>query len=226
LVFATAMVNMQDHIPIGRRWLEALHLCLNTGNAWYELTRVMLHWLLEADGTRRNPNSPRSDSSKWPQSSSGSIQKRVWLLQGFDFQQHEERELCPTMQRPITTFHGAQVHKLLDKCSQQWEVAPLIDALEAIQADGDFRGMIRDLLDGWYALSRVHSCVNSHPLEGDKLRSAVKDFKRSLWIFDWVGIPTPCRYRMRFSDHAIRQHVYEQSVQLRTRARLFHRGDV
>jgi hypothetical protein len=99
VAFATAMVNMQDHGPMGLRWLEALHLCLNTGNAWYELTRDMLHWLLEEDGTRRNHNSPKSESSKWPHSS-GFIQKRDWLLQGFHFQ-HVERELGQPCNAPL-----------------------------------------------------------------------------------------------------------------------------
>jgi hypothetical protein len=30
---------LKDLIPLERRWIEGLHLCLNMGNAWYELAR-------------------------------------------------------------------------------------------------------------------------------------------------------------------------------------------
>jgi hypothetical protein len=45
---------LKEHIPVGRRWVEALHLCLNTGNHAYEVMRNALHYYLLPDGSVRD----------------------------------------------------------------------------------------------------------------------------------------------------------------------------
>jgi hypothetical protein len=49
-------------------------------------------------------------------------------------------------------------------------------------------------VDGWDALSRVHSCANAHLLEGDKLKAAVSDFKRSTGLAHRIRAGTACGY--------------------------------
>jgi hypothetical protein len=47
---------LKEFVPLERRWIEGLHLTLNTGNAAYEHARNTLHYLLLPDGTCRNLN--------------------------------------------------------------------------------------------------------------------------------------------------------------------------
>jgi hypothetical protein len=72
---------LREHIPLERWWLEALHLCINTGNAAYEHARTMLHYLLTPECT---PRLPLPDPDTWPAPASGSIQDKKWVGLGYD----------------------------------------------------------------------------------------------------------------------------------------------
>lgn len=130
---------------------------------WYEHCRNILHWLLLPNCFRRDLAALAAAPDDWPQASSGSIQKLEWLALGFNLQTHVEKVFGTKLKRPITKFHGSQVHQLFTEQSRLWDAPPLKAALEVLKEDGQIGSMIEDLLTTWDALSRIHSCVNTHP---------------------------------------------------------------
>jgi hypothetical protein len=165
---------LREHIPLERRWLQALHLCLNTGNAAYEHARNVLHYLLLPDGS---PRLPLPDPEHWPAPAAGSIQKPAWVSLGFDFQAHVERAFGSQLKRPLTKFHGEQIRVIFSEQAQLWEAEPLKYGMEALKQDGQTRVKASDLVLSWEALSDIHSVVNTHPCDLSWTQKAVAQYR-------------------------------------------------
>jgi hypothetical protein len=104
---------LKDFIPMERRWIEGLHLCLNTGNGAFELARNVLSFLLEPSGQPKDRGNPANGPENFIMPVSGSIQPAEFRQQGFDLQLHIEKVFGPKMKLPLTKFHGSQVEVLL-----------------------------------------------------------------------------------------------------------------
>jgi hypothetical protein len=174
---------LKDLIPMERRWIEGLHLCLNMGNAWYELARDVYHYLLLPSGQPRSQQERESQAQTWPAANAGSIQSNSWLAMGFNFQKHIESVLGDKLQRPLQKFHGSQIENLFKEQDAIWQRDPLKSAIEALQDDNAVGVYIRDLLKGWKAVSMLHSVVNSYPSKPAEMEKAVKEYRSAFSTF-------------------------------------------
>jgi hypothetical protein len=87
--------------------------------------------------------------------------------------------------------------------------AALAAALAVLKEDRSLGVYVRDLQTAWAALSDIHSIVNSHPSQPDRLDAAVKQFAGAMLSFEFVGAPGPCTSKRRFYEHAILDHLTE-----------------
>eukprot|EP00892_Ulva_mutabilis_P001400 jgi/Ulvmu1/11260/UM073_0032.1 len=96
---------------------EMLHLIINQGNALFELTRNVLHYILTPNGNRLDMEQYPPDN--WPRPASGSIQSMAWLRLGFNFERVVKQVLG--MDRPLTKYHRSHVVKLLQNHEKLWD---------------------------------------------------------------------------------------------------------
>jgi hypothetical protein len=177
---------LKDNIPRSCRWIEGLHLALNTGNSAYEHARNVLSLLMDNKGDARDSAAVARAAESWTPPKSGSIQTPQFKGQGFDFQQHVEKVFGPKLKMPLTKFHGIQVETLFKQQSALWNAEPLKSALADLKEDRDLGVYIRDLQTAWAALSDIHSIVNSQPAQTDRLDAAVKQFAAAMRTFEFV----------------------------------------
>lgn len=214
---AVAEDLLKGFIPMERRWIEGLHLCLNMGNAWYELARDVLHYLLLPSGEPRPQEERDSQAQTWPAACAGSIQRPSWLEKGFNFQLFLVAVLGAFMWRPLQKFHGSQIEALFRCYEQIWERPPLKDALDVLVHDKTVGLYVRDLLKGWKAVSRIHSLINTHPAKPAEMEEAVREYRQALSTFEFElpgGTPNPCFMKRKFYDHAALDHLVEQTKRL------------
>jgi hypothetical protein len=64
---------------------------------------------------------------------------------------------------------------------------------------------VRDLKQMWSAYSDIHSVVNSHPVQLDKVNKAIAKLRLALASANWQfeAAPKRCAWKRRFSEHAI-----------------------
>jgi hypothetical protein len=74
---------------------------------------------------------------------------------------------------------------------------------------------VRDLKQMWSAYSDIHSVVNSHPVQLDKVDKAIAKLRLALGTFEFEAAPKPCAWKRRFYEHAILEHLSEQLTRLR-----------
>jgi hypothetical protein len=203
---------LAEYIPQERRWIEGLHLCLNTVNAAYEHARDTLHFLLNPDGSVRDLAG--LDPDKWPRPNSGSIQSRAWTELGFNFQAHLVEVLGPKLVRPLTKFHGSQCADMMKDQDVVFDSEPLKPAMEALAGDKDLGVLIKALKSSWTALSGIHALVNEHPLNIAKLERHVSDFRAAMCTFEFEATPHPCKRKRLFYEHAIIDHLVKQGKRL------------
>jgi hypothetical protein len=167
---------LKEYIPMSRRWIEGLHLALNSGNSAHEHARNVLSVLVQHDGDARHSAGVAHAAEMWTAPKAGSIQTREFREQGFDFQRHVEEVFGPKLKIPLTKFHGSQVETLFKHQSGLWDTVPLKSALAVLKEDRSLGVYVRDLQTAWAALSDIHSIVNSHPSQPDRLDAAVRQF--------------------------------------------------
>jgi hypothetical protein len=95
---------LAEYITQERRWIEGLHLCLNTVTSVYEHACDTLHFLLNPDG----PVWDLEGLGKWPWPNSGYILSRAWTELGFNFEAHLVKVLGPKLVGSATKFQGSQ----------------------------------------------------------------------------------------------------------------------
>lgn len=190
-----------------RRWLEGLHLCLNTGNGFYELARDMLHYVLLPDGTPRDLNSPDAAAADWPRPRSGSIQQPIWRSLGFDLQALVEEIWGPKLKLPLTKYHGVQVEQLFREQHKLWE-HPKLARLGEVK--GDAGAAVAAMKDAWGALSSIHKQINMHPANIGVLEEAVSEFRAAVLTLEFPATPSPFRLKRKFYEHAILDHLLTQ----------------
>jgi hypothetical protein len=99
---------LKEYIPMSRRWIEGLHLALNTSNSAYEHARNVLSVLVQHNGDARDSSSVARAAGMWAAPKAGSIQTREFREQGFEFQRHVEEVFGPKLKMPhqIPRFAG------------------------------------------------------------------------------------------------------------------------
>jgi hypothetical protein len=213
-IYRGNMVN--GFIPPDRWYIEPLHLLLNTGNAWLEVACNLFHYLLNPDGTVRDRSN--CDPNKWPLPSSGSRQSKGWREKGFDLEALLVAVLGDIMFKPLTKYHGAQIEIAFKRYQEIFEAAPLAEGIAALERDDhEARELIRHLKNVFCALSEVHKQVSSANPSIPALQRARDVFSVSVDVFEKQTTPLPCRYRLKFYDHAVLEHVVPMSKQLKSK---------
>lgn len=206
-IYRSAMV--QDFLPPDKWYIESLHLIINTGNGWLEVARNTFQYLLQPDGTVRDRKLFPSDT--WPLASSGSRQKKGWREAGFDFEEHMVSVLGTSMRKPLTKYHGAQIEMAFKRRDEVFAAEPLASGMAALQQDPEVRELVQELRRVFAALSEVHKQVSIPKPSMSTMRKASHEFASSVKIFEFEGTPQPCRYRLKFYDHAVIDHILDMS---------------
>jgi hypothetical protein len=77
---------------------------------------------------------------------------------------------------------------------------------------------IRDLTQLWRVLSEIHTAVNSHPANLDKLDRAISRYRLAIGTFEFEGAPKPCSMKRRLNKHAISEHLSDEMHELNKRS--------
>lgn len=205
---------VKELVPPSRWYLEALHLIINTGNGWIEVARNTFQYLLTAEGVARNRNEPGHSPEEWEQATSSSRQSKTWTAAGFDLEKHIKRVLGSKLAKPLTKFHGAQIEAIFRNQDMIWAAEPLASGLAELEKDDEAAAIVNDLKSTLEALGRVHQQVSIAKPDVAVMEQAVKQFGVSHKRFTSPQCLAPCRYRMKFYDHAILQHLLEQTREL------------
>lgn len=210
-IYRRALIT--DLLPSNRRYIESLHLVLNTGNSLFELTRNCFQYLITAEGEVRKRNEEGNAPDSWKQATSSSRQDPAWRAAGFDFEKLVE--LVLSFKRPLTKYHGAQIGKIFMRQDALWNHESLREALAGLKKDSQVSHLVADLKTLWEALALVHQQVQKATPDMQALKDAVDAYRKTISTFvDNECIPAPCRYRIKYYDHAIMEHVVPQSEML------------
>jgi hypothetical protein len=190
---------IKDFIPPNCRYIESLHLVLNTGNCCFEVLDRTL---------------PGNRPDEWEQATGGSRQTKEWRQAGLDYQKIVEETLGGrSMRRPLTKYHGGQVEKLFRGQVTLLEHRLLSKGIAGLTQDKEAVQIVHELRACLEALAVVHQQVSIARPDIEVLEVAVKNFKGSLLFFSSPATPAPCRYTPNFY-HAILDHIVDQCKQL------------
>lgn len=210
-VYRACMV--QDIIPSSRWYVEALHLIINTGNSWIELCRNTFQYLLTPECKVRDRMECPPES--WERATSSSRQTKAWREAGFDFEGFVKGVLGSKLAKPLTKFHGSQIEAVFRRRDELWAAEPLRSGIEALKKDPEVSQLVGDLIGIFDNLSTVHKQVSIPNPDLQALRAAKTAFLSRVKTFEFEGTPAPCRYRLKFYDHAVISHVCDMSAALK-----------
>jgi hypothetical protein len=73
------------------------------------------------------------------------------------------------------------------------------------------RELVQELRRVFAALLEVHKQVSIPKPSMSTMRKASHEFASSVKFFEFEGTPQPCRYRLKFYDHAVIDHILDMS---------------
>lgn len=199
-------------------FIEALHLQINTGNSWFEVTRDCLQYALLPDASEaRDVGEPGNEHTSWQLSNSGSIQTQGWLNAGFNFEELVSQTL--QLKKPITKFHGAQIQTLFGRRQELWDAMESNGGFAALRRSDvpQFRELPDKLIALWDGLAAVHKAVDSWNPDLAALEATVTALQATQqWFYDRKQL-RPFRALEKWYDHAVAVHVIDQMKRLSKR---------
>lgn len=234
--------DMQGFVKPENVHFEVLHLTLNQGNCFWELTRNVLHWVFRPKSSNLcrsdNPGDYRvvdldeEPAELWPAPASGTIQPETWLEKGFDFQWFIE-SIFPSgkMSRPLTGYHGAQIELMFRERENVWGhslMEGLFTQLRQAATKNDKYIPILEFVTTlpvlWDAISTCHAQLNSPAasLNCNKLASGIEQFRDAAYSFvegksvrNPKPVPKPFRYVLKAYDHILISHMLDEAIKLK-----------
>jgi hypothetical protein len=142
---------ISELVPMENIVLEPLHLLIQTGSTWIEVTRNVLQYLSMPDGTPRDISKPESAARAWERARSGARQSLRFTSLGLDFEKLIEIVLAHF--KPITNYHGEQVTDIHDRRHLLWaelaESLRLLDAAHPADSESPAAGIVGHLKGFW-----------------------------------------------------------------------------
>jgi hypothetical protein len=137
---------------------------------------------------------------------------------GFDLEAYLCKLFGSRLTKPLTKYHGAQIATVFKRQAELWDTpGPFSTAVQQLEKDDTVGVVVRDLKGVFAALSVVHKQVSIPDPDLDAMQKASQSFASCARTFEFGGTPRPCRYRLKFYDHAVINHIVDMSKVLKER---------
>jgi hypothetical protein len=112
--------------------------------------------------------------------------------------------------KPLTKNHLSQIAAVFKCQAELWDTpGPFSTTVQQLEKDDAVGVVVRDLKGVFAALSVVHKQVSIPDPDLDAMQKASQLFASNSCArtFEFGGTPRPCRYRLKFYDHAVINHI-------------------
>jgi hypothetical protein len=117
--------------------------------------------------------------------------------------------------KPLTNWSGGQILEIYRNLDLLWGSDPLVHGISNLQADSKVANIMRVLKAVLDTLSEIHRQLSIPEPDLEVLSAAVETLKNQVGTFELHGTRAPCRYRLKFYDHAVMAHVCDMAAVLK-----------